>query len=334
MKDKPKVLVIADSPNWAYHQIQLFIKKYFSQRYDIYTDFVSFNSNSERKLSLRPHILTQNIINRYRFRRISKTKNYDVVIFLGIYFPDFMKIDFTAKKIVKGIYTDGFPPLSLKASNKNISLEDFKKEYLTNTDLIVCGSQLICDYYKTIFPNIIYANSAYNDNFFPGKKILSKNENTKFRIGWTGDPHREMKGFYNIIQPAIDEAKKLRPGIEFLYRFEGPLNTLPKFYENIDLILIASSKDAGPSLFLEAGMMNVPAISTRIGLPNEVIQDGENGLFVDRDIDAFVNAIVKLYDDRDLLYMMSLKIRNDTIRKLGTEACIERWNQVFKAIEI
>lgn len=334
MTEKPKVLIIADKPNWAYHQIQLFVKTHFSNRYDIYTDFVSFNLNSKKKIIVPPHRWIQNKISEYRFRRICNAKTYDAVIFLGVYFPDFMKIDFSAKKIVKGIYTDGFPPLSLKPSNKTITTEGFISEYLSDTDLIVGGSELICNYYKTIFQNVVYANAAYDENFFPGKKHIIKNNNSQFRIGWTGDPHREFKGFYNIIKPAIDEAKKQRPDIEFVYRFDGPIKSLPKFYEKIDLILIASSKDAGPSLFIEAGMMNIPAISTRIGLPNEVIQDGINGLFVERNIDEFANAIIKLYDDRNLLYTMSLRIRNDTIQKLGTDACIERWNNVFKAIEI
>lgn len=332
MPDKPKVLIIADRPNWAYHQIQLFIKNNFSSRFDIYTDFVSFNLNSKKKKFGSPGTWIQNKINEFRFRKISKTRTYDVAIFLGVYFPDFMQINFSANKIIKGIYTDGFPPQSLKHSNKDISINDFKNEYLTNTDLIVCGSELICSFYKAIFPNTIYANMAYEESFFPGKKNITKNSSTKIIIGWTGDPSREFKGYHSIIEPAISKAKKIRPEIEFITRFKGPIKTLPDFYRQVDFVLIASDKDAGPSLFVEAGMMNVPSISTRIGLPNEVIQDGVNGLFVERNIEAFVDAIIKIYDDRDLLYNMSLRIRNDIHNQLGKEICIERWNSVFDAI--
>ena len=328
MRSKPKLLIIADQPHWAYHNIQLFLKRQFSHKIDIYTDFVIFN-NQKDPGSLLPHHLLKRKIDEIRFRRVRNDKKYDAVLYLGVYFTDLMNSEFSAKTVLKGIYTDGFPPQSIDSSEFQMTNNDFFIKYLQDTDLIVCGSQMICDYYKDFFPNTFYANAAYNENLFCGKKIIEKNNSKEFNIGWTGNPNRKFKGFFDIVVPAVEEASKIRQGIELKTRFSGPLKTLPDFYKDIDLILIASDRDAGPSLFMEASLMNVPSVSTRIGMPHEVILDGVNGLFCEKNVSSFVEAILKLYDDRDLLFEMSKCIRNDTIQILGLDISVHRWNEVF-----
>ncbi len=114
-------------------------------------------------------------------------------------------------------------------------------------------------------------------------KILNKS--SRFVVGWTGTPNRPFKGFHDYIVPAVERAAQMRPGLELKTRFSGPLETLPRFYDDVDVILIASSADAGPSLFMEGGFCEVPSISTRIGIPSEVIEHGQNGLFVERNVE-------------------------------------------------
>jgi glycosyltransferase involved in cell wall biosynthesis len=332
MNTKPKLLIIADQPHWAYHNIQLFIKKHFSNQLDIYTDFIIFNSNEN--IHLLPHHFLKHKIDELRYRKVSSTHKYDLVLYLGVYFKELMKSTFRTDKVIMGIYTDGFPPQSLSNLTANTTKAEFINLYLSDTDLLVCGSQKICDFYMEVFPNTFYANVAFDERLFCGRKGIGMNHTSKFHIGWTGNPKREFKGFYDIVIPAVEEAKKQRPGIDLKARFSGPIKSLPKFYKDIDVVLIASDKDAGPSLFMEASLMNVPAISTRIGMPNEVIIDGENGMFCERDIASFVNSIIKLYDDRELLYRMSGRIRNDAIKQLGVGVSVERWTKVFQQLEL
>jgi hypothetical protein len=50
--------------------------------------------------------------------------------------------------------------------------------------------------------------------------------------------------------------------------------------DSYNLVVIASDADTGPSLFSEANMMDVPAISTDIGFAHEAIIDRVNGVIV------------------------------------------------------
>lgn len=322
---KPTILVFADRPNWAYHEILKFILNNCSDEFDIFADFLSFNLNIKSKNPIH-HL--RRISDKFKYRKLKKDKNYDIVLYLGFYFTDEIEVTWNAKKIIKGIYTDGFPPQgALNCS----SIKDFKKNYLNDVDAVVCGSQLITDYYSKHLDNVFYANMSSDLNLWK-KKIFKKNITNKFIVGWTGNPNREFKGYYSHVIPAINLAKKKYSNIELKSRFSGPLESLPDFYNDVDVSLIASNADAGPASFAEASLTNTPSISTNIGLPAEVIQDGVNGFLVVRDIQEMANRIIELYENRNLLDKMSQRTRNDYLKKLGKEYRIKQWINMFSRV--
>ena len=326
--NKPNILVFADFPNWAYHHIQQFIKDNLSDEFNIYTDFMVYNY--KRRIR-NPWKLLANMSGKIRYQNVRKDKKYNIVVYLGFYMPDHIRINWTTERIIKGIYTEGFPPLQTNKENVN-SLEDFVRLYLHDTDALVCGSLQIKEFYSKGFGNVHYASGATDANHFRKKKEIVRNDSNIFRIGWTGNPERNFKGFYSHVVPAVEKAREKYPGIKLLTRFSGPLKTLPGFYEDIDLVVIASDADAGPSMFAEASYMNTPSISTRVGIPNEIIEDGVNGFFVERDIDEIAARIIQLYEERELLFKMSLRIRDDFLSKRNRDIMIKRWRTMFNEV--
>ena len=139
-------------------------------------------------------------------------------------------------------------------------------------------------------------------------------KNKTLTIGWTGNPNREMKGFRNIIEPAIKELQAEGFDIQLKTKFSGSYEDLLSFYQDVDLVCIASSCDTGPFLFSDASLCSVPAVSTRIGFPNTVIKDGENGLFIERNKEDLKTAIKQLYNDRNLLQSFSSRIKEDYLK--------------------
>ena len=165
------------------------------------------------------------------------------------------------------------------------------------------------------------------------QKEVMKNNNEKFIVGWSGDPSREFKGYFSHVVKAVELAKTKYPTIELKTRFSGPLKSLPKFYNDIDVVLIASDADAGPSLFAEACLCNVPSISTRIGFPNEVIINEVNGYFTEKNIIQMSDKIIELYENRDLLYEMSKRIRDDYLKGPGNiEKKKNVWRNLFENV--
>jgi glycosyltransferase involved in cell wall biosynthesis len=320
---KPSILILADFPNWAYFEIQQFIKNNLSDDYDIYADFLIYNTY---KKSINPYNRVKSFFDKKKYSRLKKDNSYDIVLELAFYFEKQMKVNWVYKYKIKGIYTDGFPP-----SNSNFVGEPiaFINEFCSNADALVCGSTQITEFYSKLSPSVFYANGIIDDQLFKRKTI---NKKSSFTIGWTGNPRRDFKGYYSHVVKAVDILKEKYPDIELKSRFTGPMETLPNFYEDVDLVLIASDADAGPSMFGEAALMGVPSVSTNIGWPSQVIQDGINGFIVPKNLDEMVEKIEVLYKNRSLLQAMSERIRSDFQKEFSKQEMIDRWQILFTTV--
>lgn len=322
---KPSILIIADFPNWAYHTIQQFIVKQLSSEFDLYSDFLIYHAKTKSKNPIKRVKL---FFEKKKYQTLKKDASYDIVLYLGFYFPELMNINWTAKKTIRGVYTDSFPPQNLNFTG---SVEEFKNQYLKGTDALVCGSKKIKNDYNKILEASYFCNIDVGEKLF-SKKTENKVESNNFIIGWTGNPKREFKGYYTHILPAVELAQKTHPNIEFKSRFSGPMETLPLFYEDIDLCIIASDADAGPFMFGEASLMGVPCVSTAIGIPQDVIEHGVNGFIVEKDVTQIAEYIIKLYEDRLLLNSMSLRIRKDYLTKYSPEILTNDWRNMFNKV--
>jgi glycosyltransferase involved in cell wall biosynthesis len=248
------------------------------------------------------------------------------VLDLAIYFEKQMKVNWVAKYKIKGIYTDGFPPSNSDFVGHPIA---FIEEFCSNTDALVCGSIQIHEFYSKLFPTVFYANGLLDEKLFIIKKNIKK---SNFIVGWTGNPKRDFKGYYSHVVKTVEMLKVKYPDIELKSRFSGPIETLPGFYEDVDLVLIASDADAGPSMFGEAALMGVPSVSTNIGWPSQVIQDGINGYIVEKNIERMVEKVEILYNDRSLLEQMSERIRTDFLEAFNKQDMIDRWKVLFTTV--
>jgi len=367
-KKKHKIILIGDCPGWAFHQIMLFVKKNFKSRLDIYYDFVIYhpkmedpniekNNSSFIEKSYAKSLMFSKIpilkgieyrlikyLNKLnllsfnengKFQRLNDENTYDLIIFLDFYFQqdgDFSHVK--AKKIIKGSYTDRFPPrnMFIDSESKKIFKLDNEKHFvdlfLKDSSAFIVGSEPIKRIYEKYFHPIYFLNLAYNEKVF--KPVNTKRDSNIFYIGWTGNPNRDFKGYHTHIIPAVKELKRRGLNVELISKFEGPLKELPHFWKKVDLAVIASNADAGPSMFIEASLCGVPTVSTKIGLPSMIIQDNVNGLFCDRSIDDIANKIEKLVHDQVLLNTMKKRIRNDFIKMAGVEVMKSRWLNFFK----
>ena len=353
-------------PGWAFHNIILFLRHTFKHRYDIYFDFCIYNpqkratvqsdlgkdeGNSAGNIRYKKNVpalripgirsVAYRLIRRLnlagrlgydqegKFRRVHPTGHYDSVLYLDYYMDkiaDFSHI--RANKTIKGIYTDGFPPKGVEM-NTDITPKHFCETFLSDADALVVGSPGIRQIYAPVFPSVFFVNMAYDETLFSPKKTK---EHKPLVLGWTGNPDREFKGYHQIIVPAVEQLRQEGYDIELKSRFSGPFHTLPSFWHGVDVALIASQADAGPSLFMEASLCGVPSISTRIGMPAETIRDGENGFFCEPSVVDLKEKIMLLYHNRPLVQSMGRRIRADYMAVFGVDAQTANWETLFERI--
>lgn len=366
---KEKILFVIDIPNWAYHNIAKEISKNISTDYEVYytickdypirenklNSFLSFVYNFyssirfyfyktigiDRKITfIKGRILYQKPTQAWVYEVLTNEKvkqtEFDYIFDMAYYFQYTFELPFRAKKRLVGLYTDSFPhegnTKDLKSDRdvSKLNREDFFNLYIKHYDGLIVGSQNLYDVYKNFKNPVALVNAVYKMDEFEENKNIGENE--YLTIGWTGNPNRPMKGFREIIEPAINNLIAKGFMLKLKTRFSGDYDGLLNFYKDVDLICIASTADTGPFLFSEASLSNVPAISTKIGFPEMVIKSGENGFFVNRSIPAFERKIVELYNNRTLLKKMSSVIKNDYLEKLDNEKLINNFVSLLKNI--
>lgn len=362
MNRKKKILFIVDKPNWAYH----FIVKTWAKLLTDYECYIAY----ERDYQIRPRkfnifdIIKNKISSVLQLREVqfkidssrrfsypiykqppvykvsNNTKvnitHFDVIIEMAYYLQYTSELPFTSDKKLIGIYTDSFPhegpSFDYKRNQelKELSREEFYYTYLKPYDGIVVGNNNLFEDYKSYTPNIVVANGIYLQNDFIENHNVGIKES--LTIGWTGTPDRPMKGFRDFIEPAIKEVQKTGRNITLKTKFSGAYEDLLNFYKDVDLVLIASTADTGPSLFSEASLCSIPSISTNIGFPKMIIQHNVNGMIVERDITAFKNAIIELYDNREKLTQFSKRIKKDYLEKMSNEISIKNLTKFLNNI--
>ena len=82
--------------------------------------------------------------------------------------------------------------------------------------------------------------------------------------------------------------------------FDDP-NEVAELYRQIDLYMVCSRIEGGPKAILESMASGVPIISTRVGMAQDIINDGKNGMLVDvGDVDGIYKRAGKIIEDSGL----------------------------------
>jgi glycosyltransferase involved in cell wall biosynthesis len=101
-----------------------------------------------------------------------------------------------------------------------------------------------------------------------------------------------------------------RAGIAYRHDVLPDQAALASHYHALDLYLITSRDEGGPMSLLEGMASGVPLISTRMGMPKDVIGQGETGLLAEvDDVEGLVSAAQRLIDNRELATRIAQEAR-------------------------
>lgn len=90
-------------------------------------------------------------------------------------------------------------------------------------------------------------------------------------------------------------------GVPFKHFYLDNYLDIPKYYKALDYYIISSRAEGGPKAILECFATRIPFVTTRIGMVDDVIVNGENGLVSEiDDVDGLTNNIKSLIEDKTL----------------------------------
>jgi len=260
--------------------------------------------------------------------------HFDYRISMAYFFQYIATLPFTADKNLVGIFNDSFPHLGPEYDDKTrthvnaLTRAEFFEKYLKHYDYLLLANENLIRAYSDFTKNREFALGIYKEDEFG--KIKRKSD--IFTLGWTGNPHREVKGFFEVIEPAVEKVLETGRKIRLKTSFSATYEEMIEFYQDVDLAVIASSGDGAPTMFCEASLCDIPSVSTFIGLPSMVIQDKVNGLFINRDIDEMAEAIIHLYDHPEVLEAFSKRIKKDYLDIMSNEKNVEKIRKVLEKL--
>lgn len=298
MSTKPKVLVVYDSPNWAFHRIALQIERYLSDQFDI--ELFGYFSIFSRQV--KPLVA-------------------DVVVLLA-YQAIAMKTKFSFlpenAKIIVCQYDDNVwrsepdQGVLLRDAMRLSDMALFAHERLKQTIQSELGD---------VIPGKVgLCEDGVDPEFFDFRDYLQGNwRKDPMVVGWAGNPSGEFHGGDNKGIGIIKEALRDLPGVELAIANREAhwrsLIEMVSWYRDIHLILCMSNREGTPNPILEAGSTGRGFISTNVGIipdllkraqaPTPGVRTGtQAGIVIERTPVALRYAIECLRDDRDRLRAM------------------------------
>ncbi|MFQ5873147.1 MAG: glycosyltransferase family 4 protein [Dehalococcoidia bacterium] len=80
-----------------------------------------------------------------------------------------------------------------------------------------------------------------------------------------------------------------------------PAGEIPRYYHALDVYISPSRDEGGPAGVLESMASGVPVVSTRVGMPADMLENGVNGFLVDvEDVDGLASSTAELIERPEL----------------------------------
>lgn len=256
---KPKVLILADKPGWAYDLSAQSLKKHLGDEFDISIAYV------------RDHPDLSSL-------------SFDIIHVC--WWGETYHIPFThPHQVVKEISSHRWQE---KGPYGPKNPREFCREYLQDAHVLVATSKKLQALVSEVRPCFLTPNG------FDERIQAADDREGPLAIGWAGNAADPCKGLQDIILPAAQGLfePQIAPG-------NLSFEEMCRFYAKLDILCVASTYEGEPLTLLEAMAAGCFPVCTDVGIAPELIRNGENGLIVPRTPEAFRNAFQWCMEHKD-----------------------------------
>ena len=222
-------------------------------------------------------------------------------------------------------------------------------------DKIIVYSKAIIredDLQKFAFKTAIAHEHCVDFNVFNLNTPFTNRDNI---VGYVGRFTLE-KGILNLVE-AIPLVLKQMENVNFVLIGEGPLfstvnriisgfsgykvkilkwvphKELPKFLNELKLLVLPSASEGLPNIVLEAMACGTPVLATPVGAIPDIIKDGETGFLLQSEDPKHVSEkIVVLLKESDLLEKVSKNAHRLVQEGFNEEESIKTWQGILKQL--
>lgn len=292
--ERPKICLLCDVPNWAFHNSAIEIKKNLSEEFDFDIKY----AKDEPKIN---------------------PNNYDLLYIFFWGDQKYKKWGFPYTKVIKKVSSHRWES-DLRYGP--CTPAEFVEKYLNDIFAVICPSKIL---YKKLQP---YIGNLYlcGDGYSP-KKFFFKNKRTgPVSLCMAGNLNDPIKGVHDILIPSAK-------GYQLDLADSLPHEDLCEFYNQHDLYVVSSQSESNPLPLIESMACGCFPISSRIGIAPEIIRHQENGYLVkERTPEAFADAYDWCSENIDYIRSRAYENAMEMYNNRRWEIKAENYRKVFRKI--
>jgi glycosyltransferase involved in cell wall biosynthesis len=199
---------------------------------------------------------------------------------------------------------------------------------------VIATNQMLYDIAAPVCPHTTLIPNGVDLEAF---KSLEARPDRPFTIGFAGNTWgqgADYKGWKFFVQASVDLRQE---GVEQLFLIHNHNQIahaeMPEgFYHKIDALILPSRGEGCSNVVTEALACGVVCVLTKVGYHGEMLTDGLNCLFIDRDTEQIKTAIRRLIAEPDLRDRLAINGRafaedHHDVRMIAAE-----YDKVFKGI--
>ncbi|HJV90472.1 MAG TPA: asparagine synthase (glutamine-hydrolyzing) [Holophagaceae bacterium] len=290
---RPKVLFIADVPNWIFERHARTLRTRLADEFDIDIAYKGDPVDEDR---------------------------YDLIHPLEWHMAEPAMIH-TPTKWVSGLRSHvSWEGLDVRALSAHLA-----RLYQGG---IYAVSRRLLDIFRPGLPGIVGLPHGVDTTFFTARKPREGRKG-KLRVGWAGNRASAVKGFATFIEPL----GKLPGVELVFCGYSDRLLTLEEmrdFYEDIDVYVCTSATEGHNNSLMEAASMGRAIVTTDVGTVPEYLQHEASALIVPREAAAVRAAILRLRDDLNLRAHLGLRARESVIEHFDWSRREQDYRRFFR----
>ena len=224
------------------------------------------------------------------------------------------------KKVIAGIHShrswDGYASLPDACPSPP---EELVEQLSTLKGINVISRRLFHLFRAAGLSNITLTENGVDTDLFTPTRPITVDRSHPLVIGFCGstniDKHDYLKGYSQFIAPLRElpnvEVKVLGGKGKDLVKRQD----MPQLFNQIDLYICASASEGFSQSVLEASACGRGVISTRVGGCEDLILEGYNGFFIERDLPAIKSLVTRLEENRPLVQQLGQHNRKQVLER-------------------
>jgi glycosyltransferase involved in cell wall biosynthesis len=307
--DPPRVLLISDVPNWAFHVNMMDLEEYLEDKFEFDHWFVVDYQKKGYVPDMRRYDAVFRVYHRWKIDGL-------------------LPWDRTVGSL-RALWF--FPERPTSPGQREFNLVNQYRAFHVVT-------RRNYEELKHHCPNVVYLTNPVNMRRFPdvtpveGELVASWNGNARHS---SSGPSVDVKGFTTIIQPTVEALKLPFEYAEYNTQRLSPAE-MPTFYRKSNVAICMSLYEGASNSVMESMASGLALITTDVGNAREMqeaqLKDfGETGIvIIDRSIEALVGAIRELQDDMPRIRQMGLINREEITRRWSWEIWADDYEEFIR----